>query len=443
MTLERITNRLARERSDQPSRLRVIFGADAGAEIVLPTAGVVIGADPSCDVTLNDAAVSRQHLSVIAAPDGFEVTDLASKNGTWLDGVAITRAVVPMGTTLRVGSTLVQLLPTEAMLEIEPSEEHAFGSILGGSLVMRRIYALLERASASDASMLLFGESGTGKELAARAIHEHSDRRDGPFVVFDCSAASEKLIEEELFGHQRGPFAGAAAARAGALARAHGGTLLLDEIGDLPQALQPKLLRLLERREVTSLGASGPDRYDVRFIAATHRDLRSELARGTFRGDLYYRLAVVEIDLPPLRRRSDDIAILTRHFLRAAGASDQGVEGPALSRLEAYGWPGNVRELRNVITRAVTFASPGAPFDRMPIMLHPSTAPVDAAANVAGVRANVSYHEAKAMLIERFEKEFLTDLLRRAGDNISQAARLAGLERKYLYKLLERAGLFP
>ena len=258
-------------------------------------------------------------------------------------------------------------------------------------------------------------------------------------VVFDCGAASETLIESELFGHKRGAFTGAHADRAGAFARAHGGTLFLDEIGDLPQSLQPKLLRLLERGEVAPLGAARSETYDVRVIAATHRDLRTEVARGTFRGDLYYRLAVIEIVLPPLRNRADDIPALARHFLRAAGASDQGVEGPPLQRLEAYGWPGNIRELRNVITRAVTLAPPGAPFNRLPILLNPSTATVSAAPTA---KSDVPYHDAKAALLARFEKEYLADLLRRSGENISQAARIAGLERKYLYKLLERAGLF-
>jgi DNA-binding NtrC family response regulator len=441
MILHRVTNTIERHRSREPSRLRVIFGPDAGVEVALPAVGVVVGADPACDVTLHDDAVSKRHMTVVATDGGFEVTDLRSKNGTWLDGVSLTSAKVPIGTTIRVGSTLLQLLPSEEVIQVEPSEATSFGSMLGQSLVMRRIYALLERASATNASILLFGESGTGKELAARAIHEHSDRRDGPMVVFDCGAASETLIEGELFGHKKGAFTGAHADRAGAFARAHGGTLFLDEIGDLPQALQPKLLRLLERGEVTPLGANRSERYDVRCIAATHRDLWSEVARGTFRGDLYYRLAVIEISLPPLRVRPDDIAPLTRQFLRAAGASDEDVAGAPLHRLEAYAWPGNVRELRNVITRAVTFSTPGAPFSRMPILLNPSTAALQAPA--PSMRADVPYHEAKAALLERFEKEYLSDLMTRSGENISHAARIAGLERKYLYKLLEKAGLFP
>jgi DNA-binding NtrC family response regulator len=294
----------------------------------------------------------------------------------------------------------------------------------------------------SDAPILLLGESGTGKELAARAVHDHSGRKDGPFVVFDCGAASESLIEGELFGHKRGAFTGAHADRAGAFARAHGGTLFLDEIGDLPQTMQPKLLRLLERGEVTPLGGTRSERYDVRFVAATHRDVWGDVGRGTFRGDLYYRLAVVEVQLPPLRSHVDDIASLTVGFLRAAGASTEGVEGPPLERLRSYGWPGNVRELRNVVTRAATLAPPGASFDRMPLLFRPSTANI-AGAEPTLARADVPYHDAKAALLERFDKEYLGDLLRRAGDNLSQAARIAGLERKYLYKLLERASLFP
>jgi DNA-binding NtrC family response regulator len=440
MLVQRVTNTLERLRAREPSRLRVIFGPDAGLEIDLPAVGVVIGADPSCDVPLNDDSVTKRHATVAATEGGFEVKDLGSKNGTWLDGVSLSRAVVPIGTTIRIGGTLVQLLPSEEAIAIEPSEGESFGAMLGGSPAMRRVYAMLERASASNAPILLLGESGTGKELAARAIHEHSARRDGPLVVFDCGAASESLIEGELFGHKKGAFTGAHADRAGAFARAHGGTLFLDEIGDLPQALQPKLLRLLEHGEVTPLGASRSEQYDVRCIAATHRDLRGEVARGTFRGDLYYRLSVVEIALPPLRTRREDVALLVRRFLTAAGASAEGVEGPVLQRLEAYGWPGNVRELRNVITRAVTFAPRGAPFGKMPILLNPQSSP--SAETTPTARADQPYHDAKSALIDRFEREYLSDLMKRAGDNISQAARLAGLERKYLYKLLERAGLF-
>jgi DNA-binding NtrC family response regulator len=440
MLLSRVTNELQRTQTHATCRLRVLFGREVGLEITLPAVGVVVGADPSCDVVLADEAVSGRHLTVVPTRAGFDVTDTGSRNGTWLDGIAITRATVPVGTTLRVGGTLVQLLPAEEPIDIAPSDAARFGGMVGTSLAMRRIYALLERASVSEAPILFLGESGTGKELVARAVHDHSKRKDGPFVVFDCGAATETLIESDLFGHVRGSFTGAHADRPGAFALADKGTLFLDEIGDLPLALQPKLLRLLETGEITPLGARRPERYDVRVVAATHRDLWSEVGRGTFRGDLYYRLAVVEAHLPPLRSRPEDIPELARVFLEKNGFKGPITRGPNAERLSAYGWPGNVRELRNVVTRAVALAAPGATFDQLPLLLRAATRGPEAAPIA---RADIGYHEAKSALLTRFEKEYLADLLRRAGTNLSQAARLAGLERKYLYKVLERADMLP
>jgi DNA-binding NtrC family response regulator len=318
--------------------------------------------------------------------------------------------------------------------------------MVGESVAMRRIYAVLERAASGSATVLLHGESGTGKELAARAVHDHSPRKRGPFVVFDCGAASDTLIESDLFGHVKGAFTGAASDRPGAFAQADGGTLFLDEIGDLPLPLQPKLLRLLEAGEVTPLGArTRSEKYDVRVVAATHRDLWQEVARGAFRGDLYYRLAVVEVHLPPLRQRREDIPELVRRFLDKSGAPPAAageLAGANLERLLAYGWPGNVRELRNVIARAVALAPANALFKDMPILLRAAgaTSPPPAATPVTA-RADRPFHEAKDELIARFEREYLTDLLTRHGDNLSEAARVAGLERKYLYKLLEKSGL--
>jgi DNA-binding NtrC family response regulator len=369
---------------------------------------------------------------------GFEVTDLESRNGTHLDGVALTRALVPVGAVLRLGRSLLQLMPAEEVVEIPPSESTRFGELIGGSVAMRQVFALLGRAAASEASVLFLGESGTGKELAARAVHDQSPRARGPFVVFDCGAASDTLIASDLFGHVKGAFTGADRDRRGAFASADGGTLFLDEIGDLPLELQPKLLRLLEAGEVTPVGSNRRDRHDVRVVAATHRDLWAEVGQGTFRGDLYYRLAVVEVHLPPLRQRKEDIPELVRLFLQRAGADAGGVTGPNLERLLDYHFPGNVRELRNVITRAVALRPPGAGFDQMPVMLRPA-APVGT--DAPAVRADRPFHEAKAEVVQRFERAYLTDLLARAEGNLSAAARLAGVERKHLYKLLDKAGL--
>ncbi|MDY0001249.1 MAG: sigma 54-interacting transcriptional regulator [Polyangia bacterium] len=477
--MTRVTNQAARGASVPGALIRVLDGPDAPLEASIPPVGLVVGADPTADFPLTDQAVSGRHLAVTPREGGFEVTDLGSRNGTFLDGAALQKAMVPMGALLRLGRTLVQLLPAEELLDIPPSDSSSFGELVGGSLPMRRVFALLERASLTDASVLLLGESGTGKELAARAVHEHSPRAKGPFVVFDCGAASDTLMSSDLFGHVRGAFTGADRDRQGAFASAHQGTLFLDEIGDLPLELQPKLLRLLEAGEVTPLGATRRERYDVRVVAATHRDLWQEVSRGSFRGDLYYRLSVVEVHLPPLRQRLEDIPLLVPIFMRRAGgqappvekamakatattkatatgtatatevALGLAVEGPNLSRLLAYSWPGNVRELRNVISRAVALGPPGASFDRLPILLHPASTvgPGPGPGSTPGpnsamtARADRPFHEAKAELVARFERAYLMDLLERSGGNHSAAARAAGVERKYLYELLGKHGL--
>ena len=260
------------------------------------------------------------------------------------------------------------------------------------------------------------------------------------FVTFDCGAVSENLIESDLFGHVKGAFTGAIADRPGALEQADGGTLFLDEIGDLPLKLQPKLLRMLEAGEATALGGKRSARFDVRIVAATHRDLREEVSRGNFRGDLYYRLGVVELEMPPLRQRASDLPNLVRHFLKREGVDQEVVPSKNLDRLAAYAWPGNVRELRNVIARAVALSLPGTPFEEMPIVLGPATV---RGGDQQTIRADRPYHEAKADLLSHFDTEYVKDLLVRAAGNLSQAARLAGVERRHLYRLLERIGHVP
>ena len=421
------------------AQLRVVDGPDRGLEIDLPPIGVVIGTERSCDVVLTDSFISRRHCSIAPSAAGFAITDLGSKNGTVIDGVAVGKVVAPPGCALRIGKTLVQLMPADEVLDIPPSENDRFGGLYGGSQSMRQVFAVLERASKSAAPVLFLGESGTGKELMARGVHDASPRKDRPFVVFDCGASTETLIESDLFGHTKGAFTGATSDRQGAFAAADGGTLFLDEIGDLPVALQPKLLRMLEAGEVIALGGRKSERYDVRIVAATHRDVFAEVARGGFRGDLYYRLAVVEVHVPPLRQRPGDLATLIAMFLERAGRADLAAQvgGAALERLQRYHWPGNVRELRNVITRAVALSGPDDDFHSLPFVLRPTAAAPEAVT----ARADRPFHEAKDELVAKFEREYLTDLVAKAGGNLSQAARIAGLERKFLYKLLERAGL--
>jgi DNA-binding NtrC family response regulator len=436
----RVTNAMSLRAPIRAAQLRVVDGPDRGMELELPAVGVVLGTDKACDVALTDTFVSRRHCSIAPHAQGFAIVDLGSRNGTLIDGVAVGKVVAPPGVAVRLGKTLVQLVPADEVLDIPPSASDHFGALYGGSVAMRQVFAILERAARSAAPVLFLGESGTGKELMARGVHDHSPRKDKPFVVFDCGASTETLIESDLFGHVRGAFTGAAGDRVGAFAAADGGTLFLDEIGDLPVGMQPKLLRMLEAGEVVPVGGRKPERYDVRVVAATHRDVFGEVARGGFRGDLYYRLAVVEVHVPPLRQRTGDLARLVTMFLDKAGATElaKQVGGAALERLERYHWPGNVRELRNVITRAVALAGPDDDFQSLPFVLRPTSAAPD---DMVAFRADRPFHEAKDALIARFEREYLADLMTRAAGNVSQAARLAGLERKFLYKLLERAGL--
>ncbi len=442
MLVTKITNAAAARAPLRASLRRVIDGPDRGLEVELPSAGVVIGSDRACDVVLADSWVSRRHCSFAPTPAGFAITDLGSKNGTTIDGVAVGKVVAPPGVVVRIGKTLLQAMPADEVVDIPPSPNDRFGGLYGASTVMRQVFAVLERASKTAAPILLLGESGTGKEVMARGVHDASPRASGPFVVFDCGASTESLIESDLFGHVRGAFTGAAGDRVGAFAAAHGGTLFLDEIGDLPVGLQPKLLRMLEAGEVVPLGGRKPERFDVRVVAATHRDVFGEVARGGFRGDLYYRLAVVEVHVPPLRQRLGDLPELIKMFLERSQAPRAAelaatVDGAALDRLQRYHWPGNVRELRNVITRAVALAGPDDDFQSLPFVLRPTAAAPEAPT----AKADRPFHEAKDDVVARFEREYLADLVQRAGGNLSAAARLARLERKFLYKLLERNGL--
>jgi DNA-binding NtrC family response regulator len=436
--VSRTTTRIEAAAAPRAARLSVLFGPDRGASVEVGAVGATIGAQPACDLVLDDPAVSGRHATVRRAGGGFEVADLGSRNGTFFDGARIERAIVPAGATLRIGGSVVLLAPDEEYVALQPSTAARFGDLVGESVAMRRVYAVLERVSRSAATVLVTGESGTGKELCARAIHDASPRRDRPFVVFDGSAASETLLESDLFGHVRGAFTGADRDRQGAFAAAHGGTLFLDEIGELPLRLQPKLLRALESGEVQPLGGRKPSKLDVRVVAATNRDLADEVKRGAFRGDVYYRLAVVEVHLPALRERPEDLPALVRVLLAREGRDTGEALDPAvLSRLAAYAWPGNVRELRNVVARAVALAPPNVPFSRMPIIVGstPASRPEIAAS------ADRPFSEAKLDLVERFERAYLRDLLARHGDNLAQAARVADIERKHLYRLLEKHGL--
>lgn len=420
-------------------RLRVTRGPQSGTECILDRRLIYVGSAPDNDLVLDDASVSRTHVRIEGERGGHRVRDLGSKNGTWLGGTRIVEAFLAGPTALRVGATELAFEPLDETHEVALSREPKFGDLLGESAEMREIFALLARVAPTTATVLVEGESGTGKELVADAVHRHSPRADGPFVVFDCSAVQPELMESELFGHVRGAFTGAVATRAGAMAEADGGTLFLDEIGELSLELQPKLLRALERREYKPVGSNERRRVDVRIVAATNRDLREMVDASSFREDLYYRLAVIRVRLPSLRRRPDDIPLLVRHFLaEAAGTRGLTVSFDTMERLKRHSWPGNVRELRNYIERAAVL-SDGRQIDLELTAPRRRVDPLPA--DALAVDYALPFKDAKARLLDTFERRYWERALTEHDWNVSAAARATGLHRKSLEYLLRKLEL--
>jgi DNA-binding NtrC family response regulator len=419
------------------AKLVVVAGRDEGREVALD-GDVEVGSDPACDLVLSDPSVSRRHASFSSAGGRILVKDLGSRNGTFLGGARLAQAEVPLGAVLSIGNSALALQPRWHVREVAPSSERRFGALLGESLAMREVFAILERVAATDVGVLVEGESGTGKELVARSIHEASPRASGPYVVFDCSSVPRELAESEVFGNKNGgSFTGAA--RAGAFTQADGGTICLDEIGELDLELQPKLLRVLETGEVRAVGDDEVRKVGVRVIAATNRDLHAETRRGRFRADLFYRLEVVKVRLPPLRHRPEDIPMLVKHLLGERLPAGDEITGDNLQRLVAYSWPGNVRELRNTLQRAVALARPGARFAELVFNLGPApSAPVTIGMDFPGVAAALPYKEAKAQLLDSFDRTYVGALLKRHRGNVTQAAASAGLSRKHLYDLIKK-----
>jgi DNA-binding NtrC family response regulator len=342
----------------QRFRLWVQSGADAGVNHASSGDRVVIGTHESADLVLHDDTVSRFHCEICLVDGKPTVRDLGSRNGTLLDGVSILAAHPRPGSSLALGRTEIRFELHRDPVRLPLSDRDRFGRMVGAGVAMRRAFALLERAAGSDATVLLEGETGTGKEVAAESIHLESARSKGPFVVVDCAAIPEALLESELFGHEKGSFTGAGAAREGAFEAASGGTIFLDEIGELGLDLQPRLLRALERRQVKRVGGNKYVGVDVRVVAATNRNLRREVNERRFRPDLYYRLAVVEVRLPSLRERREDLPRLVENILEGLGATAPAVRASLqqpelIAELGRHEWPGNVRELRNYLERCL------------------------------------------------------------------------------------------
>ncbi|MEZ4362737.1 MAG: sigma 54-interacting transcriptional regulator [Kofleriaceae bacterium] len=421
-------------------RLVVTSGPDAGAEAVSRSEEITVGTVTGNDLVLNDRTVSRHHLAIRATARGLELRDLGSTNGTVLGGYKVLRAQVEPGALIGCGKSVLRLETTDQEVREPLTEATQFGEVLGASPAIRRMYTMLERFAPTDGTILLQGETGSGKELVAEAIHGASPRASGPFIIVDCGAIPPTLIESELFGHTKGAFTGAAERRVGAFEAARGGTLFLDEIGELPLAKQPVLLRALEDRTYKRVGEDTRNELDVRVVAATHRDLREEVNRGRFRADLFFRLAVLRVRIPPLRERREDIPLLVRHFhakLTSELAEDGEPSKPPplaedlVTALAAQDWPGNVRELRSAVQRAVVLGDAG------------SWQGERSAAARALLDLNETYGEAKEAAIARWERRYVRLLLERFDGNQSRAAQAVGMSRNYLRKLAERYQVLP
>jgi len=412
-------------------RLTVVGGELDGTSHAFAAERMVIGADPRADFTIDDPAMSKFHCEVRIADGVSFVRDLGSRNGTTIDGVPVIEAPLGDGAVLALGRTRLRFDVGARQVEIPLSARDRFGRLRGGSVPMRAVYALLEAAAAGSSTVLLQGESGTGKDLAAEAIHTESDRQGGPFVVVDCGAIPANLLEAELFGHEAGAFTGAATQRIGAFEAAIGGTLLLDEIGELALELQPKLLRAIERREIQRIGGTHRIPVDVRVIAATNRDLKAEVNARRFRSDLYFRLAVLVVRMPPLRERAEDIVPLAEVLLaRIANAMGRPslrltpIAGASLTRAQ---WRGNVRELANVLERAAILVDGDAIGPEL-LAISPTPAP----AAPAGTKS-----------LADLERDAIQDALRRHDGNRKHIAQELGISVRTLYDKIRRYDLEP
>jgi DNA-binding NtrC family response regulator len=416
----------------------IIKGPDRGESVRLVEGkSIFFGSSPSCEMVLSDKTVSRRHLEAILDGEVVVLRDAGSTNGTYIQGSRFKEITIGFGAEVKLGRTVIKYLPEEEIVEPEPSEEQALGQLVGGDTKMRQLFKLLKDVAATEATVLIEGETGTGKELIAEELHNHSDRADGPFVVFDCGSVPRELIESALFGHLKGSFTGAVTDRKGAFAEAHGGTIFLDEIGEMSLDLQPSLLRVLDKRAVRKVGSNTYEKIDVRVVAATNRDLRAEVAKKNFREDLYYRLAVIRVSVPPLRERGSDIPLLASHFIRSFSPPGKPLQATPedMARIQRHSWPGNVRELRNVMERACLLSNGDS--------INIDDALVEEAAPALGIRTDLPFKEAKGQLVEMFEREYIEDLMRRHKMNLSAAAREAQIDRKHLRELIRKYELDP
>ncbi|WP_407692889.1 sigma 54-interacting transcriptional regulator [Pyxidicoccus xibeiensis] len=415
-------------------KLLVLSGPEAGQSHSLTRPEYLLGKAPTCDIVLSDKTISREHLRLKVHEEHVVATDLGSRNGSSCDGRRFSELELHPGTIITLGTTELKLVPEEtAKRTLLLSNRERFGALVGTSRRMREVFTLLERLSPGGADVLIHGETGTGKDLCAEAIHQASRRASGPFVVVDLAGVAPSLIESELFGHVKGAFTNAQSDRAGAFERAHNGTVFLDEVGELPLELQPRLLRVLERRQVKRVGANDYITVNMRVVTATHQDLEKAVSKGKFRRDLYHRLAVLRVTMPALRERPEDIPLLIDTMLTQTGRPPSALSDQTRALLTQYPWPGNVRELRNVVEQVVNLGEEALQDLESP----------DTERRPGAVDLDLPFKEAKEQLVEGFERDYLRNLLERCEGNISRASREANIDRVYLRKLLRKHGIEP
>ncbi|MFT3707735.1 MAG: sigma 54-interacting transcriptional regulator [Archangium sp.] len=386
----------------------VLSGQGVAQRALLPETSVICGSESSADIVISESTVSRKHARFEATARGVRVEDLGSRNGTWYLGASVSEAMVPYGATVRLGKALVRFVAGDVRT-LPPIE-----GLDGASAAITELRAQLHRVASTDVPVLLRGETGAGKETAARALHGLSPRAAAPFVVFEGGFVSTELLESHLFGHKRGAFTGASDHRVGAIEQAHRGTLFLDEVGELTAEAQVRLLRVLERRTFTRVGDGVERTSDFRLVSATQHDLEQLVREKRFREDLFFRLAVVVIDVPPLRRREADVMGLAERFAAERGVT---LDGATLAAWKAREWPGNVRELKNAVERyaAELDTSPKAP------------------------RPKVE----RAQVMGELDRSLATEALEAHGWDVGAAAAQLGLSRSQLYRVMQRHGIAP
>ena len=426
--------------------IRVVEGPDAGKSVTLDDghAGrLFVGRSPACELQLADERVSRRHIAFELVEGRVRVLDLESTNGTRVGKLMIVGAVLEGGEQITLGATRLVVEHDQRAKGHVVAAASRYGRTIGASREMRRLYPLCAKLAASRVPVLIEGETGTGKEVLAESLHEEGPRRERPFVVFDCTTVPPNLMESELFGYERGAFTGATTARAGVFEQADGGTLLVDEIGDLDLPLQAKLLRAFDRMEFRRLGGTKARRFDVRMLAATRRDLDREVQAGRFRDDLFHRLAVARIELPPLRRRQGDLPLLIAEMCRQLGTDSALFDEEVLARWERYEWPGNLRELRNAVARKVELdmdlvASVAAAASAPARPRHDEVA--EMAAEISTILSRgLPLDVARRQTVEAFEARYLERVLDAHDGNVSRAALASGVARRHFHRLLAKA----